>query len=66
MKFSNLTLDKLSLLFISSLALLINGVRYCLEKRKPTKIKTKLEIIIKSFSRYETIKPIKLIIMPNK
>ena len=31
-----------------------------------TKMKVKLEIIIKSFSRNETIKPIKLIIMPNK
>ena len=41
--FSNLTLDRFLLLFISSLALLISGVRYCLEKRKPRKIKTKLE-----------------------
>ena len=29
----------------------MSGVRYCLEKTKPRKIKLKLKIIIKSFSR---------------
>ena len=63
---SNLTLDKSLDLIISSLALLINGVKYCLENTNPRKIKLKQKIIIKSFSKAEINIPIKVIIIPNK
>ena len=63
---SNLTLDKSSDLIISSLALLISGVKYCLEKTKLRNIVLKPKIIKKSFSKTEIIIPIKVTMIPNK